>query len=114
MFFYEIHEGDEDLGTAVLLGREQRVAPDEFFRLVKRARDLVKDGFEEDSLSEAIANELQRSGGFVHVTDELLVASVNVGETDADTYLVATDEGVRTVYVEGEGGAQRRDGERPN
>ncbi|HEX9268267.1 MAG TPA: hypothetical protein VF998_00350, partial [Candidatus Limnocylindria bacterium] len=100
MYFYEIHEGDEDVGTAVLLGHEERVAPEEFFRLVKRARELVKASFEEASLSEAIANELQRASGFVHVTDDLLVASVNVDESDALTYLVASDEGVRTVYVE--------------
>ncbi len=100
MYFYEIHEGDADVGTAVLLGHEERFAPEEFFRLVKRARELVKASFEEASLSEAIANELQRASGFVHVTDDLLVASVNVDESDALTYLVASDEGVRTVYVE--------------
>jgi len=100
MYFYEIHEGDEDVGTAVLVGHEERFAPEEFFRLVKRARELVKDSFDEASLSEAIANELQRASGFVHVTDDLLVASVNVDESDALTYLVASDEGVRTVYVE--------------
>ena len=100
MYFYEIHEGDEDVGTAVLVGHEDRMTPEEFFRLVKQARALVKDSFEEDSLAEAIANELQRAHGFIHVTDDLLLASVNVGDTDEDTFLVATDEGVRTVFVE--------------
>ena len=42
MFFYEIHEGDEEIGTAVLLGHEQRIEPTEFFELVKRARALVE------------------------------------------------------------------------
>jgi len=100
MYFYEIHEGDEDVGTAVLLGHDDRMSPEDFFRLVKKARLLVKDAFEEASLSEAIANELERAHGFTHVTDERLLASVNVGETDKDTYLVAMDEAVRTVYVE--------------
>ncbi|HLZ47511.1 MAG TPA: hypothetical protein VKR80_02540 [Candidatus Limnocylindria bacterium] len=113
MYFYEIHEGDEDLGTAVLLSHEDRFSPEEFFRLVKKAKELVKDSFEEPSLSEAIANELERASGFVHVTDDRLLASVNVGETDADTYLVATDEGVRTVYVESDEPDTRGNG-RPN
>jgi len=112
MYFYEIHEPDDDLGTAVLLSHEDQFSPEEFFRMVKRARDLVKDAFEEASLPEAIANELERSSHFVHVTDERLLASVSVGETDQDTFLVATDEGVRTVYVEGDD--PKGDGDRPN
>src|SRR5512135_2342594 len=100
MFFYEIHEGDAEVGTAVLLGHEQRFDPLDFFALVKKARALVMDSFEEDSLSEAIANELQRSHGFVHVTDDLLVASVNVAPEDEDTYLVVEEEDERTIFVQ--------------
>jgi hypothetical protein len=102
MFFYEIHEGDEDVGAAVLLGHEQRFDADDFFALVKKVRALVADSYEEDTLSEAIANELQRSHGFIHVTDDLLIASVSVGETDADTYLVTQGEDARTVFVKRE------------
>lgn len=112
MYFYEIHEPDDDLGTAVLLSHEDRFSPEEFFRMVKKARDLVKDSFEEASLPEAIANELERSSHFVHVTDERLLASVSVGDTDQDTFLVASDEGVRTVYVEGD--EPKANGDRPN
>jgi hypothetical protein len=99
MFFYEIHEGDEDVGTAVLLGHEQRFDPDDFFAMVKKARALLTDSYEEETLSEAIANELQRAHGFLHVTDDMLIASVNVGETDADTYLVTQGDDARTVFV---------------
>jgi hypothetical protein len=99
MFFYEIHEGDEEVGAAVLLGHEQRFDPDDFFTLVKKVKLLLTDSYEEDTLSEAIANELQRAHGFLHVTDDLLVASVNVGETDADTFLVLQGEDARTVFV---------------
>jgi hypothetical protein len=112
MYFYEIHEPDDDLGTAVLLSHEDRFSPEEFFRMVKKARDLVKDSFEEASLPEAIANELERSSHFVHVTDERLLASVSVGDTDQDTFLVASDEAVRTVYVEGD--EPKPNGDRPN
>ncbi|HKC90787.1 MAG: hypothetical protein E6J23_09055 [Chloroflexi bacterium] len=99
MFFYEIHEGDEELGTAVLLAHERRYEPLEFFALVKKARALLVDSYEEDSLSEAIANELQRTAGFIHVTDELLVASVNVDVTEKGTFLVSEEAGERSVFL---------------
>ncbi len=107
MYFYEIHEGDDDLATAVLLAHERAFTPEEFFSLVKKARSLLLDGYEEDTLSEAIANELERAHGFIHVTDDKLLASVNVDETEDGTFLVAADEAARTVYV-------RRDDERTN
>ncbi len=102
MFFYEIHEGDDEVGTAVLLAHEERFAPEDFFALVKKVRALVADSYEEESLAEAIANELQRSRGFVHVTDELLIASVNIGETEEDTYLLTQADDARTIFVQGE------------
>ncbi len=100
MFFYEIHEGDEEIGTAVLLGHERRFAPEEFFRLVKQARAAVLESYAEDTLSEAIANELQRTQGFIHVTDDLLVAAVNVDESDEDTYLVTQNRDERTIFLQ--------------
>lgn len=99
MYFYEIHEGDDDLATAVLLAHERAFAPDEFYALVQKARALLVESYEEDSLSEAIANELERSSGFIHVTDDKLLASVNVDETEEGTFLVAADNATRTVYV---------------
>jgi hypothetical protein len=99
MFFYEIHEGDEDLGSAVLLAHERGFEPLEFFALVKKARTLLVDSFEEASLSEAIANELARTAGFIHVTDDLLVASVNVDVTEEGTFLVTEQADDRSVFL---------------
>lgn len=99
MYFYEIHEGDDELATAVLLAHERAFRPDEFFALVKKARALLVGSYEEETLSEAIANELERSSGFIHVTDDKLLASVNVDETEEGTFLVTSDEAARTVYV---------------
>ena len=99
MYFYEIHEGDNELGSAVLLAHAEAFTPAEFFALVKKARALLRESHEEETLSEAIANELERSSGFLHVTDDSLLASVNVGETDEDTFLVTSDDTTRTVYV---------------
>jgi len=113
LYFYEIHDGDEDLGSAVLVGHPDQLAPEEFFRLVKKARDLVIGSFEEPSLSEAIANELERAHGFLHVTDERLIAAVSVGETDQDTFLVAADEAVRTVFVAADADGDPGDDEPP-
>jgi hypothetical protein len=99
VFFYEIHEGDEDLGSAVLLAHERRFEPVEFFALVKKARALLVDAYEESSLAEAIANELARTAGFIHVTDDLLVASVNVDVTEEGTFLVSEEAGDRSVFL---------------
>jgi hypothetical protein len=99
VFFYEIHEGDDDVGTAVLLAHERRFAPVEFFALVKKARALLVESYEEDSLAEAIANELARTAGFIHVTDDLLVASVNVDVTEEGTFLVSEEAGDRSVFL---------------
>jgi hypothetical protein len=99
VFFYEIHEGDEDLGAAVLVAHERRFEPLEFFALVKKARALLVDSFEEASLSEAIANELARSAGFIHVTDDLLIASVNVDVTEERTFLVTEEAGDRSIFL---------------
>jgi hypothetical protein len=99
VFFYEIHEGDEDLGSAVLLAHERHFEPVEFFALVKKARALMVDAYEEDSLAEAIANELARTAGFIHITDELLVASVNVDVTEEGTFLVSEAGGDRSVFL---------------
>jgi len=102
VYFYEIHEGDDDLGTAVLLAHERAYSPAEFFELVKKAKALLMGSFEEDTLSEAIANELEGSSGFLHVTDDRLLASVNVGESEEGTFLVSADDQTRSVYVKRE------------
>lgn len=113
MYFYEIHEGDDEMATAVLVMHERRLEPAEFFALVKKARLLVLDSYEEDSLAEAIASELERSAGFVHVTDERLIASVNVDERDEETFLVTSEEGARSVFLSTDDDAE--DGpQRPN
>jgi hypothetical protein len=118
VFFYEIHEGDEEIGTAVLLAHERRIEPNDFFALVKKVRTQVLEAYEEDTLSEAIANELQRGHGFIHVTDELLVGSVNVDENEENTFLVTDTGETRTIYIqrdddEDHAGHDHGNGEKP-
>jgi hypothetical protein len=88
VYFYELHEGDDDLMSDVILACEVEVPRDEFFTLVEAARAAVEDSFEEDSLIEAIAAELERSHGFVYVSDDRLVASVRIAGDAADDRLV--------------------------
>ena len=100
VYFYELHEGATDLMTDALLVSEQRHSPDEFASLVQEARRRVLETFEEDTLVEAVARELERSAGFTYIADEKLVASMSVGVEDADTYLVEPSDEFRSIVVE--------------
>ncbi|HEX8938882.1 MAG TPA: hypothetical protein VF763_01865 [Candidatus Limnocylindrales bacterium] len=93
MYFYELHEGDDDLFADVLLVRDEEMAPEDFFELVQSVRRRVQDTFEEDTLIEAIAEELQREHGFTFVSDDRLTAAVNVSSEEEDNFLAdLTDE----------------------
>ena len=92
MYFYELHEGDDDLFHDILLVHDEEVEPETFFELVQGIRRRVQDDFEDDTLIEAIAVALQRDHGFIAVTDDRLSAAVNVSTTEADNFLVELDE----------------------
>ncbi len=92
MFFYELREGDDDIFADLLLVREEEMDADEFFELVQSIRLQVQDSFEQDTLIEAIAEELERDHGFIPISDERLSASVNVSKVDDDNYLADLDD----------------------
>ena len=92
MYFYELHEGDDELYSDVLLARDDEIAPDDFFDMVQEVRRGLQAAFEEDTLIEAIAAELERSYGFVYVSDDRLTAAVNVSADEEDNFLIATTE----------------------
>jgi hypothetical protein len=100
LHFYELHEGATDLLTDAYLVAEREVAPAEFEALVRAARQAVVDTYEEDSLVEAVARELERSHGFTYISDEKLRASMSVGQADADTFLVEASDEFRSMIVE--------------
>ena len=87
MFFYELHEGDNEVFTDVLVVSESEWEADEFFELVQTIRRRIQDGYIHDTLSEAIAVELARDHGFIHISDDRLVASVNVSTDDEQNFL---------------------------
>lgn len=100
LFFYELHEGAADLLTNALLVSEQELTPEQFRNVVLAARARVIETFEEDTLAEAIARELERGGGFTYIGDEKLRASMSVGVEDEDTFLVEPSDEFRSVVVE--------------
>jgi hypothetical protein len=106
MYFYELHEGDEDVFSDVLLSRDDEMDPDEFFELVQSIRRRVQDTYEDDTLIEAIAVELEREHGFVFISDEKLTAAVNVSTDEDENFLADLDTG--DELGEGERGADFR------
>jgi hypothetical protein len=91
--FYELHEGDNEVYGDALLAHEEEYEPDEFFELVQQIRRRVQDTFEDDTLIEAIAIELERDHGFVFITDDRLTAAVNVSRDDEENFLARIDPG---------------------
>ena len=87
MYFYELHEGDDDLFSDLLLARETEMEPDVFFEIVQSIRRRVQDTFEHDTLIEAIAEELERDHDFIFVSDRRLTAAVNVSVNEDENYL---------------------------
>jgi hypothetical protein len=100
LYFYELHEGATDLLTDALLVSEIEHSPGEFEQLVRTARAAVLDTFEEDTLIEAVARELERRHGFTYIGDEKLRASMSVGEGEEDTFLVDTSDEYRSIIAE--------------
>ena len=100
LYFYELHEGATDLMSDALLVSDSRHSPEAFAALVDQARTAVKDTFEDDTLVEAIARELERSHGFTYIGDEKLTASMSVGMNADDTYLVDQSDEFRSMIVE--------------
>lgn len=92
MYFYELHEADDDLFSDALLFHELEFDEQEFLEIVREARARVISGFEEDTLVEAVARDLERRHGFIYVDDSHLRASVNVSADEEETVLAATDE----------------------
>ncbi len=97
---YELHEGATDLMTDALLVSEHRYSADEFERMVRAARQKVLETFEEDTLAEAVARELERMGSFIYLGDDRIEASMSIGVEDADTFAIEQSDEYRSIVVE--------------
>ena len=91
MHFYELHEGDDDVFADILLAREEEMEPEDFFDIVQNIRRRVVDSFEQETLVEAIADELERDYGFVAITDDRLTAAINVSRDEEENFLADLD-----------------------
>ncbi|HVM24997.1 MAG TPA: hypothetical protein VM253_06330 [Candidatus Limnocylindrales bacterium] len=100
LYFYELHEGATDLMTDALLVSERDHTPAQFAQIVETARKAILETYEEETLVEAIARELERSHGFTYIGDEKLRASMSVGIEEDDTYLVEQSDEFRSIVVE--------------
>jgi hypothetical protein len=100
LFFYELHEGATDLMTDALLVSDRDHTPAQFVSMVQAARAAVLESYEEDTLVEAVARELERSHGFTYIGDDKLRASMAVGVEDEDTFLVERSEEFRSIVAE--------------
>jgi hypothetical protein len=92
VYFYELHEGDDDQFSDLLLARETEMESDVFFDIVQTIRRRVQDTYEHDTLIEAIAEELERDFEFIALTDDRLVAAVNVSKQEADNFLADLED----------------------
>lgn len=91
MYFYELHEGDDEVYSDVLLMHEAEYEPEEFFELVQSIRRRIQGSFEDDTLIEAIAAELEREHDFLFVSDDKLTAAVNISRAEDDNFLARVD-----------------------
>jgi hypothetical protein len=91
LFFYELHEGDDEVYSDLIVASESEWEPQEFFDLVQRVRLEVQDMYEQDTLIEAIAAVLERDYDFIFVSDDRLTAAVNVSTLAGDNFLAELD-----------------------
>ena len=106
MYYYELNESDDDLYSDALLAHQVEYSPEQFFELTQAARRRVQATFEEDTLVEAVAHELERAYGFVYIDDAMLSAAVHLSIDEDDNFIaeVADEEetegeAFRTVTV---------------
>jgi hypothetical protein len=115
MHFYELHEGDDDVFADLLLVRDEEMDPEEFFDVVQSIRRRVLDNFEQNTLVEAIAFELERDYGFVAINDDRLTAAVNVSRDEEENFLADLDAPEDSVdYATILADLQAENGGRPN
>ena len=93
VWFYELHEGDDELYSDVLLYHDTEYDEQELLELVLEARTAVLDSYSEDTLGEAIANELSRRHGFLVVDDTQLRVAITVSAQEGETAVANVDLG---------------------
>jgi len=88
MYFYELHEGNDEVFSDLLLAHDELFEPDEFYEMVQRIRHRVQDNYTHDTLMEAIADGLDSEYGFTVIDDDELSASVHVSVVEDENLLI--------------------------
>jgi hypothetical protein len=101
VYFYELTEADDEIFANLLLAHDAEYDEKEFLELVLEAREAVIKHFEEDSLIEAIAAELERTHGFLHIEANLR-ASVRVSAEEGETESIEVEERATSAPEEGD------------
>lgn len=101
VYFYELSEADDEILANLLLAHDAEYDEAEFLELVLEARQAVLTSFEEELLIDAIANELERKQGFVHVEANLR-AAVRVSVEEDENVVVPVDERAAAMPTEEE------------
>jgi hypothetical protein len=91
VYFYELSEADDEIFANVLLAHDAEYDESEFLDIVLEARAAIIKTFEESSLIEAVAAELERRHGFVHIEANLR-ASIRVSADEDETAITPVDE----------------------
>ncbi len=91
MYFYELHESDDELFANLILAHDAEYDEQEFLDIVLEAQEAIGKTFEQESLIEGIAAELERKHGFVQVEANLR-AAVRVSAEEGETTVTAVDE----------------------
>ena len=102
MYFYELHEADDDIFSDVLLAHDVEFDEAQFLEMVLEAREQLISSFEEDSLVEAIAKQLQKRHDFLYVDDSRLRVSVLVSANEGETKVTEVDERAAARAAEAE------------
>jgi hypothetical protein len=92
VYFYELHESDDELYSEVLLAHDVEFDESQFLEMVLEARSAVLGSFEEDTLTQAIANELHRKYDFVHIDDTRLTVAIRVSSEEGQTAATTVEE----------------------
>jgi hypothetical protein len=101
VYFYELSESDDEIFANLLLAHDSEYDEDEFLEMVVEARAAVLATFENESLIDAIATELERRHGFVHVEANLR-AAVRVSAEEDETAVIPVDERAAAIPTEEE------------
>jgi hypothetical protein len=104
VYFYELHEGDDNVFADLLLARDEEMEAEEFFSTVNSIRERLVDAHEHDTLIEAIADELERDHGFIYISDDRLTAAVNVSRDPDENFLA-------DLEAEGDQGQEDKEGD---